>query len=581
MNTLVVGLLLAALLVARRALKTRPPVVPPPAGPAIPTGRPVTFSFPLFNPVRGAHRTTQEAAYARMAANPGPMFDLAGLCYPAREYLNRLLFVTGLPSSGKTTLCKMLLVSLGRLFAVLRAQSHAGLYPGRGQMRWLVTDPTNAFLPLLYRVTPPDVPVVRLSPHDAGGVAWDIAADVTNEVMNEALQRGLFPDSAKGTADPFWTFKGREVSKSVVSVFLHRQSVWTVRDMVVPLKYPQFLRSLLEQNPRTRGMVKHELVGRLGRDITATSSATINQFAIAAALWAKAGRKYSMKEFLDQRAVAHFAFTPHMAAALAGVANAMTYVLILEAIKRNEEFNHTLLIGDEARYLNELVGLEDLAARGRGAGLGAVLLAQGLPGLTSSWGEKRVKELLDLVNTWVCLRAGPDTAEAFSRHVGVVEGIQKSYSYSSTYSRSETYTTSRGGGSSSSFGQYSSNSNWGESKSVTSGTSYTYGESFALHTKPAVLPSELTNLPLASPEADAIHGFAFGPDVGVFQFTTPFLSALDDCPPAPFDQMPVRPDCDQLLQPWTLEDLRRLKLDLTPAFLKALRITWGRNGGVP
>ncbi len=447
-------------------------------------------------------------------------------------------------------------------------------------MRWMVTDPTNAFLPLLYRVVPPDVSIVRMSPHDADGVAWDIAKDVTNEVMNEALQRGLFPDSAKGGGDPFWMFKGREVSRAPVSVFLHRSSDWGIRDFAVPFKYPQFLKPLLMQCPRTRGMVKHDLVGRLGRDIVATSSATINQLATAAALWSKAKRKYSLRTFLDERAVVHFAFTPAMAASLAGVANAMTYVLILLALERNDEFNHTLLIGDEARYLHEITGMEDLVARGRGAGLGAILLAQGIAGLNSTWGEKRVKELLDLVNTWICLRSGPETAEEFSKHVGVVEGIQKSYSYSSTYGQSVTRGTTYGGSTSSSFSGSSSSSNWSESHSVTSSSSHTNSESFALHTKQAILPSELTNLPLASPLDDLVRGFVFGPDVGAFEFATPFMKALDSYPPAPFTQMSVRPDSDQVLKPWTLEDLRRLKLDPTSAFHKALLATWGSKGGI-
>jgi len=448
-------------------------------------------------------------------------------------------------------------------------------------MRWFVTDPTNAFLPLLYRVVPPDVPIVRLSPQDADGVAWDIAKDVTNEVMNEALQRGLFPDSLLERGDPFWIYKGREVPRAVVSVYLHRGSAWDVRDLVVPLKYPQFLKPLLAQCPRTRGMVKHDLVGRLGRDIVATSSATITRLATAAALWAKATRKSSLRTFLGERAVAHFAFTPAMAASLAGVANAMTYVLILLALERNDEFNHTLLVGDELRYLSDITGMEDVFARGRGAGLGGIVLAQGIPGLVSTWGEKRVKELLDLNNTWICLRSGAETAEEFSRHVGTVEGVQMSYSYSTTTGRSVTVGQSSGGSSSGSLGSGSSGTNWGESRSETSSTSHTASQSFSLHTKPAVLPSEVTNLPLANPLDDRVHGFVFGPDVGVFQFEAPFMTALDGYPPAPFGEMPLRPDADQLLQPWTLADLTRLKLDITNEFHKALHATWGSKGGYP
>ena len=326
-------------------------------------------------------------------------------------------------------------------------------------------------------------------------------------------------------------------------------------------------------------MTKHELVGRLGRDIVATSSATINQLAIGVALWSKAKRKYSLREFLDERAVAHFAFTPLMAASLAGVANAMTYILILLALDKNEEFNHTFLVADESRYLSEITGMEDVAARGRGAGLGALVLAQGTPGLISTWGEKRVAELLDLVNTWICLRSGADTAELFSKHVGQVEGVQMSYSNGTTTSYGVTDTETYGGGSTSSGSGSSSTSNWSSSHAVTSSTSNSYTETFALNTKAAVLASEVTNLPLANPHDDAIHGFALVPDVGVFEFTSPFMDAFSQYPPAPFSKMSLRPDSDQILQPWTLEDLIRLKLDPKP-FHRALRITWGSTGGI-
>lgn len=346
MMTLLGGLSLAGLLALRLASRRAAAAPVPPVAPVLP---PNGYTFPLFAPVRGACRTTHEAAYAHLAAQPGPLFHLAGLCFPAREYLNRLLFITGLPGSGKTTLCRLMLASMADLFRALPARAAAGLHPGEGKMRWLVIDPTNAFLPLLYRVLPPDVPVVRLSPQDAGGVAWDVAKDVTSKVMNEAFQKSLFPDSMFQSGDPFWALKGRELSEAVVSVFLHRGSDWELRDLVVPIKYPQYLKPLLGQSPYTRAMTEHELAGRLGRDTIATCSATVNRLATAAAMWAAADRKVSLEEFLDGRSVAHFAFTPALAASLTGVANALSYVLILKAIERGREFDHTVLIGDEAR----------------------------------------------------------------------------------------------------------------------------------------------------------------------------------------------------------------------------------------
>jgi hypothetical protein len=43
--------------------------------------------------------------------------------------------------------------------------------------------------------------------------------------------------------------------------------------------------------------------------------------------------------------------------------------------------------------------------------------------------------------------------------------------------------------------------------------------------------------------------------------------------------MPLRPESDQRLLPWTLDDIRRLGLDHTPALITAIEKTWEGIGG--
>jgi len=463
---------------------------------------------------------------------------------------------------------RMMMVSVAKLFETLPRQAEAGLYPGEGRMRWLVVDPTNAYLPLLYQVLPSDVPIVRATPVDAGGKRWAIREDITSPALNEALQDGLFPESLfQKAGDPFWYTKAREVTGSVVTVFLEKNSAWEFHDLIIPIKYPQFLKPLLEQCATTRGMASHELVGRLGRDITSSASSIINKMAIAAALWQKAPDTFSLRKFLAGREVLHLAYTPDMIPCFAGIANAMTRVLVLLGITRNDPHDHTILWLDEGRYLADLAGLEDLAARGRGAGFGAIFAAQGLPGLISKWGE-----LLDLLSTWVALSSGPATAQEFSKTVGRVEGLLKSYSHSFTSGVSTTTGSNLGGSSTSSWQSSSTTRSWGSSSSTTYSSSQTYTESFQLTVRDAVLPSELTNLPYASP--DQISGFAFNPEVGAFRFEAPFLHHFQGLSDPLVGEMPLRPESDQRLLPWTLDDIRRLGLDPTPALISAIDKTW-------
>src|SRR4051794_28062407 len=367
-----VTLAVATLVLARqanRALATRPrAILRLPDEPPAP-GRPPHVDHPLFTRHRGAVCATQELAARYLAADPGPLYLLAGVLWPARRFLNKLTLITGRPDSGKTVLMRLMMESVAQLFDVLPRQAKAGLYPGEGRMRWLIVDPTNAYLPLLYQVVPSDVPIVRATPVDASGKRWAIREDITSPALNEALQDGLFPESLfQKAGDPFWYTKAREVTGAVVTVFLEKGSAWEFHDLVIPIKYPQFLKPLLVQCATTRGMATHELVGRLGRDITSSASSIINKMAIAAALWQKATGTFSLRGFLSGSEVLHLAYTPDMIPCFAGIANAMTRVLVLLGITRNDPHDHTILWLDEGRYLADLAGLEDLAARGRGAG---------------------------------------------------------------------------------------------------------------------------------------------------------------------------------------------------------------------
>jgi hypothetical protein len=543
----------------------RPPL-PPLAVPPVAPRRPDRAALPLFAPHRGALLSTQPAVQAFLLANPGPLFDLAGVLWPARKYLNKLTYITGKPGTGKTSMLRLCMLSCAQLFALYE------------HMRWFVIDPTDAYLPFLYQALPEDISILRVSPQDQCGRRWKVGADVTDEATNEGFHAALFPESSAKNADPFWTHKGREVSTALVRVFHDRGADWELHDLVIPFQYPPFLKPFLQQSPRTRGMVQHELVGRLGRDIVATASATMNRLAIAAALWRKAPESFSLSEFLNRREVLHFSYTPDLMASLSGVGNALTAVLVLLGLKRNDEFNHTLCWFDEAKFLSAMASaVADLAARGRGAGFGAFVCTQAEAGLTAGWGAERVREFTELVSTWVTFAVGYETATAFSRTVGQIEGIEHSYSFSRTNSDSTTNSDSAGG----SHSRQGGSSSWNRSHAQTTTSSSTASNSFRLALKEAVLVSELTNLPLADPIRDRLVGYCFNADTGCYSFATPFCQPLDDLPPPPFQTMPRRPASAQVLQPWTLDDLRRLRCELTPEFMTALQVTWGANGGVP
>jgi len=555
---------LSALALYPRRPPKRVPLALAPFEPTKPIRRPPAREhMPLFSPIRGANRTSVDSAQEWLLADPGPLFELAGVHWPALGYLNKVVLLSGRPGTGKTVSMKMLMASLGSLFSQLK-------------MRWLVIDPTNGYLSYLYQVLPENIEIIRSTPQDELGASWEIRKDITSDSLNNALQTALFPDALfKKAGDPFWYHKAREVTESEVTVYLDRSSEWRFADLIIPIKFPQFLRPLLAQSPRTRGMVDHELVGKLGRDIVATTSSVINRMAVAAALWQRATKTFSLRSFLNrQDAVLHLGFRPDLIPSLAGIANAMTYMLILMALEGDDETDFTYMCLDEGRFLDEVTGLPLIGARGRGAGLGAAVTCQGTPGLIASWGNDKVKELLDTISAWTTFGAGIETAQAFSKFVGQIEGVERSYGISTSEGTSHSFGRNSGGSS----GLSGPSSSWGKNFSVTHSTNTTYSENFKLSLRDAILPSEITGL--GRPVDGVLKGFTFNPDVGLFQFDAPFLDHFESLGAPPFRGIPARPDSDQRLLPWTTEDLQRLRLELTPEFMEALRVTWGASGGV-
>lgn len=519
--------------------------------------RPRGLSYPLYSIDRGAHITTSESTRHFYDMFPGPFYELVGIMWPTRLYLNKLSLITGRAGSGKSTLLKMLLQSLAHLFTIFAIQ-----------MRWLLLDPGDSYLKFLYQILPCGVEILRVSPQDADGVAWELYKDVDNELMNHAFQAAMFSESLmQKVSDPFWYLKGREFSAATIHVHHDKGAKFLLHDVVIPIKFSPLLKPFLQQSVRAKGLAESELAGRLGRDLLSTTSSVINKLAVAAAMWRHAKRFFSLKDFLNSRSVMHFAYAPDMLSVLSGLGNAMTSLLIMLALKRREEHNHTLILGDEGRYLYDLTGLDDLAAFGRASGLGAWICAQGIPGLVSQWGDRRTREFLDLVCTWITLSAGYETAHAYSNAVGQMEGLQESFGISSTFTR--------GSSQSSGYSGTTSNSSSGSNYSF----STTFSQNFNMVMKPAILPSEITGLPLANSDMDKINGFCFNPDVGAFRFNTDFLRYFSDLPVSPVQSMPLRTNKEQVLLPWTLEDLRRLNIELTPEMAKAMEDTWGTLGG--
>jgi hypothetical protein len=533
---------------------------------------------PEFYPQRGAILSHLDAARAILGrrAPKDHVFELAGVMLRVERYLHKLIVILGKPGSGKTLLVQGLLRSYMRLFELL---------PDR--FRLLVLDPAKVYWQFLARCSPVGVPLMNLSPHLNGSLRWDWAAEIGQNPkarvnLIEALMNSGRRDASQ-ERDPFWPKKARQLLEAVLLVLSLFSDRWRMRDVLVPFIFPQFCSPLLSLSGHTRGSAAHDLSGKMGKGIHASASAELKQLAMLAAYAEHATKTFTVRDLIGRGCIMHLAFDPEIKDGYSRFGSALSHMLQLAVINRGEEHNYTGIIGDEARELGDM-RIEFGAARGRQAGLFYALAPQSIAGLEVAWGKERVEELLELVNTLVCLSCGPRTAKAVSEFVGQVEGVEVTFNenWSHTNSTSRSVSTgssfTRSGKSGWSFfgdGLYDVSHAYGSSHNVTNSESYSSteggGRQNAIRVRDAVLASELTHLPPADFDRDSLKGLMFNADTGAFRFNTRIRHITEGLPPFAHVGLPSpRGDLDGLLKPWTEADVQRLGLTLTPEMQQAI-----------
>lgn len=531
-----------------------PPDKPPPKQKKRPD-RPKARPIPGFVVRCGAHLTTMRAVweYFRDWFESELTLTIGGVSnWPAWKYLNKFIFIMGMPGTGKTSEMRAMMRSYAALF-----NNRKGRRARRNKLtgyRWFVIDPTSAYLAYLYQILPNDVEIIRLNPFDAYSRRWGLQVDLQGDpLIIKAFVAALFPAALrKAGNDPFWYLRAQVWVERVLLFFYERGGAFTLADVCRMFEYPQFFKPFLSQSPSTRGQLP-ELDDRLGQSILATAASRMSLMSEAASAMEYAtGPAFTTLEFLNTDCVAHLEFTPDGMEALGLLASAMVEVKTQHGFKRNDEFNISLTWGDEGRFLPSFP-FELINARGRGCGFGVILSSTGLPSLETGWTQDRTRELFDGAFTVISFTVGQESAEKVSKLIGTISGDQTSTGTNQGENQGTSVT-------------YARESSSSESQGVTSGTS----TNTAFTTRPLVTAAELTSLPQADPENDALHAVVFNRDVGTYVAKWPFLHAWKDLPPAPFDEIPRRPTWQKRLRPFSKADIDRLRIEMTPEVVIAL-----------
>ncbi|MFO0842345.1 MAG: type IV secretion system DNA-binding domain-containing protein [Gemmataceae bacterium] len=468
------------------------------------------------NHVRGRKEIRAEQAEARAdgarpPGDPGILFG-AVLVATARAVLHFLFL--GAPGSGKSLLIQLI---MQRALPEVREGSDT---------RALVYDHKGELLSLLAAM---GVPFKSLNMFDARSVAWDMAQDVTDEVLAGAVVEVLFPPNERAS-QPFFDDAARALAKAVIVSFIEcNPGAWTFRDVVFTLRSKERIRRVLERTPEGREVLALYFANeKVLLDVMSTVANKTDPYVAIAAAFDSAGEKVSLRDWAEGSYVlvlgnSHVA-RPSVKAMNEAIFKRLSQLLLEQPTSRTRR---TWIFLDELRQAGRLDGLNALAVEGRSRGVVLVLGTQDVEGLRAVYGEEEADELLGVVGNKALLRvASPETAKWASDVVGEQEVMEVGV------------TTSERGGAS-----------WSEQRVK----------------REAVLPSQLLDLPPTDP-ANGLHGYYLSPGIGCWRATLSgdyLTRTLVPADPGTPDRV-ERPREQLRLRPWTEEEAKALGLSLTP-----------------
>lgn len=468
------------------------------------------FFFPGGDHLRGRRLLgSAEAAARTLALRPrsDPGLPWGGVVIPSRLAVLHFL-VVGAPGSGKTLTIRML---LGTLVGQISRGS------GR---RALVYDAKRDTASILAGMKP-TVPVLLLNPFDARSVRWAIARDVTSPAaclqVAEALVR------TEEGPNQFFSLAGIEIVAGVMMAFhLACPGGWTLRDVILAVRNPEVLQSILSQHPQTAGPLIHFAEARVLANILSTIRVRFAQLEPVAACWDHSPADVSFEDWVREEGILVLGNDEAARVTLDALNRAMLRRLV-ELVLNGPEVDdwRTAFVLDEVAQAGKLDCLSALLTKGRSKGAAVVMGFQDIDGFRQVYG-KGADELVGQCGVKAILRAeSPGTAEWAGKLIGEVEAWEHDV-------------TSSAGGDSTSHRRVK---------------------------REAALASEFLSLPPAT-RPGGVSGYYIVPEVGAFRQTVPprVVSRLLHPKGDAADFVP-RPVEEQYLRPWDAGDLARLGLD--------------------
>lgn len=418
-------------------------------------------------PPQETHRIPEyspnELSLYRPPSHGGPYYFWGGQWVPLRE-LKSTLFL-GASGTGKS---HQVLTMLGQIARAVTPQSNR---------RMLVVASKRDALELLSALS---VPYRVINLNDPSSPGWDVATDYQSYTKLSELASIIVRRSEKAS-DPFWGNAAQMLIAGIMKSYFYRFGTdWGFHDVVLGAKSDfKDVLSILSHFPGNEG-----LVAKLGAgDVKKTRSnielhvlSEIDRLEPFAAHCQAAKSEFSLTNFLASESV--WVIQPDLdeRESVNPVVHAFIKRLtdLTSALSEaSSEYppRQVIVFLDEAQFLGKIPGVAEFCEFTRSKGGSLILSSQSIDGLHEVYGDKKTESILGNFPYKTILHMDSKVSVEWSVNLmGQVE----------VWSRSDSVSSSVRGGS--------------------------YSESYRWERRQRLLPSDILDLPLASPSS-GIHGY--------------------------------------------------------------------------
>ncbi len=368
------------------------------------------FSLIQSKVTRGQEEGTHDEAKEKLDKIRSPKdagILFGGVRLPSEAATGHFLAV-GTTGSGKTVAIKLLMESVLRF--IFKAQDHRAI---------MFDAKRELYAYLQCKMGFDSSHIHTLNPFDQRGAALDFSKDFNTEAQAVELANALIPPPEKEGDNAYFGKAARRITTGIIySLILtsdereargEERITWTLRDLILALRYEESIRYLLSKHEETRYLIKKYFRNeKTVNDVLSTLDTSISDFNVVAALWEHAPYKISLRDWAYNRkgSVILLGWDKEHKKSLDPI-NRVIFQRLSDILinQSNSATRRTWIFLDELREISGgLPGLTQLLNMGREKGHCCVLGVLDIKGLMSALGENNAQEITGLCDNVAALR---------------------------------------------------------------------------------------------------------------------------------------------------------------------------------